>query len=126
MLGNSTAYAVLAVKDLAKAKEFYEGTLGLKPAGGQDPGGVMYSCGNGTKIFVYESGFAGTNKATAASWEVADLKAAVEELKGHGVAFEHYDNIPDVTVEGDIHIFGKLQSAWFKDPAGNILNLIQG
>lgn len=123
MLGNSTVYAVLAVKDLAKGKEFYGSTLGLQVAG-DDPGGVMYACGNGSKVFVYESEFAGTNKATVATWEVNDIKAAVDELKGKGVSFESYDNIPGVTRDGELHVFGKLQAAWFKDPDGNILNLV--
>lgn len=122
MLGSSTIYAVVAVKDLAKGKEFYGGTLGLKVAG-DDPGGVMYACGNGSKLFVYESQFAGTNQATAASWEVSDIKAAIEELKGKGISFESYD-IPNVTHDGDVHVIGELKAAWFKDPDGNILNLV--
>jgi len=123
MLSDSTVYAVLAVKDLAAAKEFYEGKLGFKPAGSDDPGGVMYACGNGTKAFVYQSTFAGTNKATAASWEVSDIKAAVEELKGKGIAFENYD-IPGATHDGEVHVIGNMKAAWFKDPDGNILNVI--
>lgn len=123
MLGSSTIYAVVAVKDLAKGKEFYGGTLGLQSSAGDDPGGVMYNCGNGTKLFVYESKFAGTNQATAASWEVSDIKAAIEELKGKGVSFESYD-IPNATKDGDVHVIGDLKAAWFKDPDGNIISLI--
>lgn len=123
MLGSSTAYAVLAVKDLDAAKGFYEGKLGLKAAGGEDPGGIMYDCGNGSQVFVYQSTFAGTNKATAASWSVGDIKAAIDELKGKGITFETYD-IPGGTRDGEVHMIGKLKAAWFKDPDGNILNLV--
>ena len=125
MLGKGKVCAVLAVKDLNKAKEFYEGKLGLSASGGDDPGGIMYDCGEGTKVFVYESQFAGTNQATAATWAVDDVKAVVEDLKGKGIAFEQYD-MPDIKREGDIHFYGdKLQSAWFKDPDGNVLSVSQ-
>jgi catechol 2,3-dioxygenase-like lactoylglutathione lyase family enzyme len=122
MLGNKTAVTVIATKDLNKAKQFYEGTLGLQPVG-DEAGGAIYKSGS-SSIFVYESEFAGTNKATVVSWGVGDeLEKLVSALKGKGVAFEHYD-IPGATVDGDIHVMGKLKSAWFKDPDGNILNLV--
>lgn len=122
MLGDKKASATVAVKDLAAARKFYEGTLGLsvekeEPGGG----GVMYKGG----VFVYPSQFAGTNKATYVAWGVGDqLESLVEQLKGKGVAFEQYDNIPQVTRNGDIHTMGDLKAAWFKDPDGNILNLV--
>jgi hypothetical protein len=69
------------------------------------------------------SKFAGTNKGTAASWQVKDVVKAVNELKGKGVSFEHYDDLPDMTRKGDTHFAGEMKLAWFKDPAGNILGL---
>ncbi|MBI2285749.1 VOC family protein [Candidatus Saccharibacteria bacterium] len=109
---------------MGAAKKFYEGVLGLKPQGGEDAGGIIYKSG-GSSVFVYQSEFAGTNKATAVSWGVGDdLEKIVEDLKGKGVAFEQYDNIPEVKRQGDIHIMGELKAAWFKDPDGNILNLV--
>lgn len=72
MLGNSNITAVLAVKDMEKAKKFYEETLGLIQVD-ESPGGVSYQSGN-SKLFVYPSEFAGTNKATAASWNVDDIE----------------------------------------------------
>jgi catechol 2,3-dioxygenase-like lactoylglutathione lyase family enzyme len=124
MLTDKDATAVVAVKDMQKAKEFYEDKLGLKKMK-DDPSGVFYKSGN-TGVFVYESKFAGTNQATAVSWAVGDdLEKIIEELKGKGVTFEHYD-MPQVTRKGDIHIFSELKSAWFKDPDGNILNIVNG
>jgi len=124
MLGDKTAVATIAVKDMAKAKQFYEQTLGLKPMGGEDMGGLMYKSGD-SNVFVYQSEFAGTNKATTASWGVGeDLDMIVQDLKSKGVMFEQYDNIPDVTRQGDIHIMGDIRAAWFKDPDGNILNVV--
>jgi catechol 2,3-dioxygenase-like lactoylglutathione lyase family enzyme len=120
MLGDSDITAVVAVKDMDVAKEFYEGKLGLSPAG-PDPSGVYYKCGN-SQLLVYQSQYAGTNQATGAGWSVKDLEAVVAELKSRGVTFEQYD-MPGVTRAGDIHVWGDNEgkSAWFKDPDGNIL-----
>ena len=124
MLGDKTAVATIAVKDMEKAKEFYEGALGLTPQGGEEAGGVIYKSG-GSNVFVYQSEYAGSNQATAASWGVGDdIEKIVEDLKSKGVAFEHYSDIPGATVQGDVHIMGDLKAAWFKDPDGNILNLV--
>ncbi len=122
MLGKNNVCAVVAVKDMDAGKKFYGDTLGLE-VGMESPGGTFYKSGNGG-IFVYPSSFAGTNQATAAAWNVEDVEGAVEELKGKGVSFEHYDSIPGATLEGDVHVMGELKAAWFKDPDGNILNIV--
>jgi hypothetical protein len=75
-------------------------------------------------MFVYRSDFAGTNKATAAMFEVKDVAAVAADLKAKGVVFEHYDNLEGLTVEGDVHVGGGMSVAWFKDVDGNILSLI--
>lgn len=121
MLGQIDVHPVLAVSDLARAREFYEDTLGLMPIKTDIDGSVMYKSGN-SRLFLYESVFAGTNRATAASWEVEDLEAVVAGLKGEGVTFEHYD-IEGAEHDGDIHVMGEMRAAWFKDPDGNILCL---
>ncbi len=122
MLGDKTAVATIAVKDMEAAKKFYEGTLGLTKTG-DDPGGILYKSGN-SNVFIYQSEFAGTNKATAASWGVGDdVESIIEGLKAKGVSFESYD-IPGVTKQGDVHVMGELKAAWFKDPDGNILNIV--
>jgi hypothetical protein len=75
---------------------------------------------------VYESQYAGTNKATAATWIVgADLEGLVRDLKAKGVTFEKYD-LPGTTRQGDVHVAGKTKVAWFKDPDGNILSIVNG
>jgi catechol 2,3-dioxygenase-like lactoylglutathione lyase family enzyme len=123
MLENSNATANLAVKDMARAKAFYEDTLGLKQV--DDMGGelVVYKSGD-TVINVYHSQFAGTNKATAVTWAVGDrIEPIVKSLKSKGVTFEHYD-MPGLSLKGDIHVGDGMKVAWFKDPDGNILNLV--
>lgn len=123
MLGSNDVSATLAVKDMETAKQFYGMTLGLE-IGMESPGGTFYKSGS-SGVFVYPSpGVAGTNKATYAAWNVDDVEAMVESLKAKGVVFEQYDDMPGVTREGDIHIMGKTKAAWFKDPDGNILNLV--
>ena len=123
MLGDNDAAATLAVSDLQAARDFYENTLGLQ-AVQEPPGSVLYKSGNSV-ILVYPSEYAGTNKATAASWAVGDdFDSIVQDLKAKGVSFEQYDDLPDTTREGDVHLMGDLKAVWFKDPDGNILNLI--
>jgi catechol 2,3-dioxygenase-like lactoylglutathione lyase family enzyme len=123
MLGDRDAGVTLPVANLGVAKDFYENVLGLRHAGVDAPGGLLYRSGS-TLVLVYESEFAGTNKATAATWGVGEeLERIVEELKVRGVQFEHYD-LPGTTREGDIHSMGAMKAAWFTDPDGNILALV--
>jgi catechol 2,3-dioxygenase-like lactoylglutathione lyase family enzyme len=123
MLKNKEAVATLAVKDLAVARKFYEGVLGLEPVDTQGSEAVTYKSGSST-VFVYRSQYAGTNKATAANWLVGkDLDSIVQGLAERGVPFEHYD-MPDMTLKGHIHSAGDFKIAWFKDPDGNIIALM--
>ena len=122
MLANTDAIATIAVKKIDAARKFYEGTLGLKPVPTEETGVQTYKSGK-TNVLVYESQFAGTNKATAATWGVADLEGVVRDLKAKGIRFEHYD-FPGATRQGDVHGTGKTKAAWFKDPDGNILALV--
>ena len=125
MLRDTDAVANLAVKDLKKAKSFYEGTLGLEPVGSEGDEVIVYRSGS-TTLNVYRSKEAGTNRATAVTWEVGDeVEDVVEALKAKGVRFEHYD-MPGLKLEGDVHVGDGMKVAWFKDPDGNILNLISG
>jgi catechol 2,3-dioxygenase-like lactoylglutathione lyase family enzyme len=123
MLASAPVAAVVAVSDMEKGKEFYEGTLGLQKSDMDDPGGVLYECGNDSRILVYVSQYAGTNQATAATWLVADVDREIADLKAKGVSFEHYD-LPETTRDGDVHVMGDMKAAWFKDPDGNILNIV--
>lgn len=123
MFNEATVVATIAVKDGDEAKKFYGETLGLKQID-ENPGGVTYQCGEG-KLFVYAAPTGGTNQASSATWYAADLKKTVEELAGKGIKFEHY-NMPGVTMDGDIHVMAPNMSvAWFKDPAGNTLAVVQ-
>jgi len=125
MLADNPAMATIAVRDLEKARKFYEGVLHFKKTGPDDSEAAIYRSGD-SSIVVYRSEFAGTNKATSATWGVGEkMDAIVKALKDAGVAFERYD-IPEAKMEGDIHRFGDFKAAWFKDPDGNILHINNG
>jgi len=123
MLGKADATPMIAVKDLDRARKFYQDILGLRAE--QDWGeGVTLKSGD-TTVNVYKSDFAGTNKATALNFDVDDIETEVSELKEKGVLFEKYD-LPGLEPRGDLYVGpGGLKTAWFKDPDGNILSLIQ-
>lgn len=125
MLREKEAIAMIAVKNIQEAAKFYEGTLGLERAGTEGEEVITYRSG-GSRINVYHSQYAGTNKATSLVWNVGDeIESIVASLKSKGVTFEHYD-MPGLTLQGDIHVGGGMKVAWFKDPDGNILSLVTG
>ncbi|HWF44998.1 MAG TPA: VOC family protein [Candidatus Kapabacteria bacterium] len=123
MLQQSPMYAYVPVKDLSRARKFYEGTLGFRPME-ENNGGVMYQSGNGTAFFLYPSGGAGTNQASTAFWKVDNLDAEMSALRSKGVKFEDYD-MPGVKTENGVAIGGGAKAAWFKDSEGNIMAVIQ-
>ena len=122
MLGKRNAVANLAVSDLDRARDFYTGTLGLIEVDKEGDELVVLKSGDSV-VNVYRSDYAGTNEATAVTWAVDDIDAEVRDLKGRGVMFEHYD-MPGLALEGDVHVGGDMKVAWFKDPDGNILNIV--
>ena len=123
MLGKADATPMIAVKDLDRAKRFYEDTLGLETKDEWGGEGATLKSGD-TLINVYRSEFAGTNKATALNFDVEDIASEVRELKDKGIMFEHYD-LPGLEARGDLYIGEGMKTAWFKDPDGNILSLIE-
>jgi catechol 2,3-dioxygenase-like lactoylglutathione lyase family enzyme len=125
MLRDVDVTAMLAVKDLGVATDFYEGTLGLEPAGPAQEGMLRPFKSGITPFLIYESEYAGTNRANALAWSVGEeFDTIVEGLKARGVTFEHYD-LPGLTLEGDVHVAENFKGVWFKDPDGNILHINQ-
>jgi catechol 2,3-dioxygenase-like lactoylglutathione lyase family enzyme len=118
--------AGLAVSDMRRAREFYEGKLGLSVS--IDSGdNIQYRCAEGSLMHVYLSPkHAGRSTATLASWGVDDVERVVDELNSMGVTFERYDEGPIITDEKGIATFeGGAKVAYFKDPDGNTLSIAQ-
>ncbi len=125
MLKDKPSSAIIAVKDLARARAFYGGTLGLEATPETNDRILVFATGP-TKLVVYVSNYAGTNQANAVVWGVGeDIEAVVADLTTKGVAFENYD-MPGATFENGVHRMGDFRMVWFKDPDGNILHINSG
>ena len=123
MLQNSPFYAYIPAKDVARARRFYEGTLGFHPKQSV-AGGVVYEFGDHTACFLYPTPNAGTSRASQAFWHVDDVEREVAELKARGVEFEDYD-MPGEKSPSGVVTAGGAKAAWFKDTEGNILAIVQ-
>lgn len=122
MLQDAPMYSYIPVKDVARARKFYEEKLGFKPKH-VTAGGVVYEFGQGTARFLYPTPNAGTSQASQAFWQVEDIEEEVAELKARGVKFEKYDM--QGVEENGISTSDGAKAAWFKDTEGNIMALIQ-
>ena len=122
MLQQAAMYAYIPAKDVARARSFYEDTLGLTPDQ-EIAGGVVYAFAKGTRCFLYPTPHAGTSLASQAFWQVENIEREVAELKARGVTFEQYD-MPGMDEHG-IMTAGGAKAAWFKDSEGNIMALVQ-
>jgi len=123
MLQESPFYAYIPAKDLARARQFYEGKLGFRPKQNV-AGGVVYEFGDHTACFLYPTPNAGTSRASQAFWHVADVEREVAELKARGVEFESYD-MPGEKSPSGVVTAGGAKAAWFRDSEGNILAIVQ-
>ena len=124
MLRKANATPMIAVRDLDRARRFYGETLGLdarEAMGGE----VLEVTAGETLVTVYRSEFAGTNKATALTFDVDDIEGEISELKKKGIFFERYE-VPGLKQDGDVYVGEGMKTAWFKDPDGNILSLFEG
>jgi catechol 2,3-dioxygenase-like lactoylglutathione lyase family enzyme len=121
VLTNAPVTAVVATTDIERARGFYGETLGLRPSPTPAPGPVvLYQCGGGTTLLVYERATAGDSEATSASFHVDDVDAEAARLRESGIVFEEYD-FDDLKTENGVATMGDFKAAWFKDPDGNIL-----
>jgi len=131
MLKDAKAFSGFAVDDVPRAKEFYGTTLGLEVAdaalgveGADVPAGLEIHLGAGTRIGIYSKPDHTPATFTILNFMVEDIERAVDELSARGVRFEHYE-MPKTDAKG-IHRTPEVHpDAWFRDPAGNILSIIQ-
>lgn len=125
MLKDRDSSAIIAVSDIDRARTFYRDVLGLTPEdGGMDE--VQSFRTGATRLTIYSSEHAGTNKANAVTFAMqGDLVDTVQALKAQGVTFEHYD-LPGMVLNGEVHESGPIKLAWFADPDGNLIHLVEG
>ncbi|MCE6957541.1 VOC family protein [Cereibacter sphaeroides] len=120
-LNASQITVMLPVRDLTRARDFYERALAL-PAGEPRPDGkVVYHCG-GTEIALFPRPEGTKAEHTALSFRVDDIRASVEQLESRGVVFSDYD-LPGLKTVEHVCVLGSEKAAWFTDPDGNILCL---
>jgi catechol 2,3-dioxygenase-like lactoylglutathione lyase family enzyme len=123
MLSAHPAMPVLAVTDVERARAFYEGTLRFTPGDDEVPEGVHYPTANGG-FLVYPSSYAGTNKATAISFQLPGdaFDDEVAALRAAGIELQTFD-VPDGEWVDGVLTAGSMKAAWFADPDGNVLNV---
>jgi catechol 2,3-dioxygenase-like lactoylglutathione lyase family enzyme len=123
MLGNHPIAPVLLTTNLAAAREFYHGRLGLQIIR-EDENAIVFSCGGGTHLDVTKSTVGTADQQTQAAWQVSDILAEVAELRARGVKVEDYDT-PELKTEDGIADIGFAWAAWIIDPATNALGILQ-
>jgi catechol 2,3-dioxygenase-like lactoylglutathione lyase family enzyme len=121
MFEHSDAFSGFSVDDLGRAKQFYGETLGLEVS--ENPAGLELQLGTGTRVFVYPKPNHEPATFTILNFAVENVEQAVDDLIAAGVQFEHYDGM-DLDAKG-ISRGGGPTIAWFKDPAGNILSVLE-
>jgi catechol 2,3-dioxygenase-like lactoylglutathione lyase family enzyme len=122
MLTKAPVTTMLPVKDLNRAREFYEKKLGLKPLGARQDGKFLFAGGDGGTIALFPKPEGTKAEHTAVSFLVKDIAREIKELKQRGVAFEDYD-FPGLKTENHVCVLGSEKAAWFKDTEGNYLCL---
>ena len=124
VLNDSIVFPILLSRDLEASRAFYAGRLGLEIAR-ENPGDrIVFRTGGGTQIAVTLSTVGTADTQTQLAWRVPDIHAAVAELRGMGVRIEDYVAPDPVTVDG-IADMGHSWAAWFYDPHGNCLAVVQ-
>lgn len=120
MLRDNTTLSSFAVDDVARAKQFYSGTLGLDVA--EEMGGLILRLRSGN-VFVYPKDDYVPATFTVLNFEVGDVDAAVDGLTGAGMSFERYEGF-EQDEKGIARMPGGPAIAWFTDPAGNVLSVV--
>lgn len=123
MLKDHDAIAIVAAQDPDRSRRFYRDILGLEPIGDETDVLAVYRTG-GTRLVVYPSEYAGTNKANAVVWAVGDaFDDIVAELEAKNVSFDVSLEAAHMLREGNVYRAGNVKFAWIKDPDGNLLHI---
>ena len=123
MLSESVAFSGFSVDDIDRAREFYRGTLGLVVL--EENGMLWLELTGGHRVLVYPKRDHVPATYTVLNFPVDDVEAAVADLTARGVQFERYEGTPVETDEMGVFRGGGPLIAWFTDPAGNVLSVIE-
>ena len=123
VLSEHPIFPILLSRDLDASMAFYRDTLGLEVAR-RDPDRIVFRCGGGTQLVVTESTGGTADTQTQVAWRVADIRAAIAELRSRGVTIEEYDAPDPVTIDG-VADMGHSWAAWFIDPSENVLAVVE-
>ncbi len=124
MLAQAPMTTILPVKDLARARAFYQNQLGLVPEGLQADGKFLFRCGSGARLALFPKPGGTKAEHTAVSFKVTDIVGEVRDLERRGVTFHDYD-LPGLKTVEHVCFLGAEKAAWFGDPEGNILCLYE-
>jgi len=119
MLSHARVTTMLPVKDMLRARDFYENKLGLQPGGFKPDGKFVYSV-SGSVLALFPKPEGTKADHTAISFQVPDIAASIRALERAGVIFEDYD-FPGLKTVNHVCVLGAEKAAWFKDPEGNYL-----
>jgi catechol 2,3-dioxygenase-like lactoylglutathione lyase family enzyme len=121
MLSNASVTTMLPVKDMDRARAFYENCLGLRPGNFRPDGKYEYAVG-GTTLALFPKPEGTKAEHTAISFRVTDIATSIADLEKAGVVFEDYD-LPGFKTVEHVCVLGSEKAAWFKDTEGNFLCL---
>jgi len=122
MLTKAAVTTMLPVKDLNRAREFYEKKLGLKSLGSRQDGKFLFAGGDGGTLALFPKPEGTKAEHTAVSFLVKDIAREIKELEARGLVFEDYD-FPGLKTENHVCVLDSEKAAWFKDTEGNYLCL---
>jgi catechol 2,3-dioxygenase-like lactoylglutathione lyase family enzyme len=123
MFSDYPVFPILLSTDMAASRAFYHDKLGLEIVG-ENEERIVLLCGGGTGLLISRSTIGTADTQTQVAWRVPDLRAALVDLRAGGVRVEEYQAPDPVTVDG-IADMGHSWAAWFTDPSGNVLSVIQ-
>ena len=123
MLSEHPVFPILLSTDMAASRAFYHDTLGLEIAA-EDPERIVLRAGGGTTLAISRSTVGTSDTQTQMAWRVPDIRAAIADLRARGVRIEEYTAPDPVTTDG-VADMGHSWAAWFLDPSGNVLSIVQ-
>lgn len=123
MLGDLPVYPILLSTGMAASRAFYRDTLGLELLSESEER-IVFKCGDGTRLLISRSTVGTSDTQTQVAWRVPDIRAAIADLRARGVTIQEYE-APDPVTDDGVADMGHSWAAWFIDPSGNVLSVIQ-